>query len=214
LTVFIFTGCGAKGQVFREFEKPKENKGIAYIYRPSGFVGSAVYYDIHVTNETTPDQIAGRLSNGGYVKVDLPIGENEIWGETESKSSVTLDIKDGDISCIKGSVGIGFFLGRPHLSIVDMDTCKTEIIGTKSSYVTINEKGSIIEDSIIKCARMKGGQIIQEYDGVMNNNKILINGKDYSRKYIIMDESLEKLSQKGIKGHFCNIVKSSNKVPF
>lgn len=216
LTIFIFTGCGAKGQVFKEFEKPKKNAGIAYIYRPSSILGAAVYYDIHVTNKTTSNQNAGRLSNGGYVKVDLPVGENEIWGKTEVKSSVTLDIKDGTISCIKGGVGIGFIIGHPHLSIVDMATCSEEIKGTKTGYSTIKPNYSSVslgeDESLLRCARMNNGKIIQEYVGILNivNNTIIINKKDYSHKYIIMEQNVEELSNKGIKGHFCNLIRENN----
>lgn len=130
-SVLLFTGCGAKGQQFTEFAKPKSNQGLVYVYRPSSFVGGGVYYDIHVTNETTPDFIAGELVNGSYIEIDVPVGESEIWGKTEAKSSVTVDVNEGDIQCVKGGVGIGFIVGRPHLEIVDMATCEKEIVGTK-----------------------------------------------------------------------------------
>lgn len=129
-SVLLFTGCGAKGPKFTEFSKPKPNQGLVYVYRPSSFVGGGVYYDIHVTNPSTPDFIAGELTNGAYLEIDVPKGENEIWGKTEAKSSVTLDVKEGDIQCVKGGVGIGFLLGRPILEIVDLNTCKNEILET------------------------------------------------------------------------------------
>ncbi len=93
-------------------------------------MGGGVYYDIHVTNETTPDFIAGELVNGSYIEIDVPTGESEIWGKAEAKSSVTVDIDEGDIQCVKGGVGIGFIVGRPNLQIVDMETCKAEITET------------------------------------------------------------------------------------
>jgi hypothetical protein len=80
-----------------------------------------------------PDLIAGELVNGSYVKVDVPKGKNEIWGKTEAKSSIMLDIKEGDIQCVKGSVGMGLFIGHPHLEIVDMKLCKSEIFSTKKA---------------------------------------------------------------------------------
>lgn len=130
VSVLLFTGCGAKGQQFTEFAKPKPNQGLVYVYRPKSLVGGGVYYDIHVTNETTPDFIAGELVNGSYIEIDVPTGESEIWGKAEAKSSVTVDIDEGDIQCVKGGVGIGFIVGRPNLQIVDMETCKAEIIET------------------------------------------------------------------------------------
>ena len=129
----FLSGCGASGQPFSQFATPKQDQGLVYVYRPSSVLGMGVYYDIHVTNPTNPDLIAGELVNGSYVEVNVPVGENEIWGRTESKTSVTLDVKNGEIYCVKGGVGIGFFIGRPNFEIVDMQTCQTEIVGTNQN---------------------------------------------------------------------------------
>lgn len=129
----FLSGCGAAGQPFSQFATPKQDQGLVYVYRPSSVLGMGVYYDIHVTNPTNPDLIAGELVNGSYVEVDVPVGENEIWGRTESKTSVTLDVKNGETYCVKGGVGIGFFIGRPNFEIVDMQTCQTEIVGTNQN---------------------------------------------------------------------------------
>jgi len=131
--VLFLSGCGASGQQFSQFATPKQDRGLVYVYRPSSFVGGGVYYDIHVTNPSNSDFIAGELVNGSYVQIDIPSGESEIWGKTESKSSVTLDIKKGETYCVKGGVGIGFIVGRPNLEVVDMAICKTEIVETKLS---------------------------------------------------------------------------------
>ena len=131
--VLFLSGCGASGQQFSQFATPKQDRGLVYVYRPSSFVGGGVYYDIHVTNPSNPDFIAGELVNGSYVQIDIPSGDSEIWGKTESKSSVTLDIKKGETYCVKGGVGIGFIVGRPNLEVVDMTTCQTEIVETKLS---------------------------------------------------------------------------------
>lgn len=129
----FLSGCGASGQPFSQFATPKQDQGLVYVYRPSSVLGMGVYYDIHVTNPTNPDLIAGELVNGSYVEVDVPVGENEIWGRTESKTSVTLDVKNGETYCVKGGVGIGFFIGRPNFEIVDMQTCQAEIVGTNQN---------------------------------------------------------------------------------
>lgn len=131
LVSIVFTGCGAKGQQFTNFNTPKADKGLIYVYRPSSFVGGGVFYDIHTTTKSNPDLIAGELVNGGFVEIDAPIGEVEVWGKTESKSSVTIDVKNQSIQCVKGGVGLGFVVGRPNLTIVDMETCKNEIKDTR-----------------------------------------------------------------------------------
>ena len=131
--ILFLSGCGASGQQFSQFATPQPDKSIVYVYRPGSLFGSGVQYDIHVTNPSNPDVIAGELVNGSYLKIDIPEGENELWGQTESKASVTLDIKKGETYCVKGGVGIGFILGRPNLDIVDMNTCKIEIAETKQN---------------------------------------------------------------------------------
>ncbi len=131
--VLFLSGCGASGQQFSQFATPQPDKGLVYVYRPSSLLGAGVYYDIHVTNPSNPNLIAGELVNGSYLKIDVPVGESEVWGQTESKASVTLDIKNGETYCVKGGVGIGFIVGRPNLDIVDMNTCKTEIAETKQN---------------------------------------------------------------------------------
>ena len=130
-SVLFLSGCGASGQQFSQFATPKQDRGLVYVYRPSSMLGGGVYYDIHVTNSSNTDFIAGELVNGSYVQIDIPSGESEIWGKTESKSSITLDVKKGETYCVKGGAGIGFLVGRPNLEIVDMATCKTEIVETK-----------------------------------------------------------------------------------
>ena len=131
LAVLVFTGCGAKGAPFAGFTQPKENRGMIYIYRPTAFIGGGVYYDIHVTTPTMGDFVVGELLNGGYIGVDVPTGQNEIWGETEAKASVTLTVQNGDTHCIRGGIGMGILVGRPRLEVVDLETCKAEIVNTQ-----------------------------------------------------------------------------------
>ena len=63
----------------------------------------------------------------GYFPYIRDPGEVELWAKTESRSSVTLDLKPGDIQYVKGEVGVGFLLGRPNLYIVDSATGSEEI---------------------------------------------------------------------------------------
>ncbi|MDL0089138.1 hypothetical protein [Campylobacter gastrosuis] len=44
-----------------------------------------------------------------------------------------IETKPNEIYCVKGGVGIGFFVGRPQLKAVDLETCQKEIIETRSS---------------------------------------------------------------------------------
>lgn len=130
----FLTGCGAKGEKFQGFKNPDNGKSLIYVYRPSSFFGGGVFYDIHTSNNTNQDNIIGTLRNGGYVETEVEPGEVEVWGKTESKSSVTIDAKANNMYCVKGTVGIGLLVGRPHLSIVNNETCALEIQSTQKSH--------------------------------------------------------------------------------
>ena len=132
--IFGLSGCSAKGELFSGFEKPKQDKALLYVYRPDAFVGGGVHYGVYVNSKDNNNTGMGPLKNNAFLKMDISDGENEVWAETESKSSVTIDAKKGEIYCVKGEIGIGFFLGRPYLSIVDMNTCKAEIVGKRSPF--------------------------------------------------------------------------------
>ena len=71
------------------------------------------------------------LYNGGYYLYFPKPGEVEFWAKTESKSSVTLDIKPSQTYYIKGTVGVGLLVGRPHLMVVAPDVAEQEITKCK-----------------------------------------------------------------------------------
>lgn len=120
--VVLISGCATLGPTFQKIDKTPEGMGLVYIYRPSSFIGAAVSYDVKV-GET----VITTLYNGGYYPYFAKPGELELWASTEAKSAVTLDVKAGEIYYVKGTVGVGFFVGRPHLIVVPKSVGETEI---------------------------------------------------------------------------------------
>ncbi len=100
--------------------------GLVYIYRPSSFVGGGVSYDVKV-GET----VITTLYSGGYYPYFAKPGELELWAKTEAKSAVTLDVKAGEVYYVKGTVGVGFLVGRPHLIVVPASVGEKEIAECK-----------------------------------------------------------------------------------
>ena len=135
LMTFGLSGCGAKGVKFGGFETPKQDESMLYVYRDKGFGGSAVTYDVKVTTQNpTQTIVIGTIKNGGFLKANLKANEEvEVWAKTEAKSSVTIETKPNEIYCVKASVGMGFFVGRPHLKQVDMQTGQKDIEKTNYS---------------------------------------------------------------------------------
>jgi len=123
ISSFIFLqGCATLGPAFQKTETIPDGVGLVYIYRPDSFIGAAVAYDVKV-GET----VITELPNGGYFAYFSNPGEVEFWAKTESKSAVTLDIKQNQIYYIKGTIGVGFLVGRPHLMIVTSEVGEKEI---------------------------------------------------------------------------------------
>jgi len=122
LSLLLLTGCASLGPVYSKVDKIPDNAGLVYFYRPSSFVGGGVSYDIK-----NGDTVITTLYNGGYYPYFSAPGEKEFWAKTESKSSITLDVKTGQTYYVKGEVGVGFFVGRPHLMVVAPEIAEKEI---------------------------------------------------------------------------------------
>ena len=122
LCVFLLlNGCATLGPIYTRVDTIPGGKAIVYIYRPPSFMGGGVAYDVKVG-----DTVITTLQSGGYYPYLAEPGEKEFWAKTESRSAVTLDIKPGQIYYLKGTVGIGFFVGRPHLIVVASDIGEKE----------------------------------------------------------------------------------------
>jgi hypothetical protein len=124
LAVTMAFGCATKGPAFSKIATADipAGKGVVYVYRPSGFVGAAVSYDIWRGNEKL-----GYLVQGGYFTYLANPGELELTAKTEARASLTLDVRAGQEHYVKGSVGVGAFIGRPKLEVVDAETGSREI---------------------------------------------------------------------------------------
>jgi hypothetical protein len=122
----LITGCASLGPVYSKVDKIPDNSGLVYFYRPSAYLGGGMSYDVK-TGET----VITTLPNGGYYPYFSAPGEKEFWAQTESKSSVTLDVKAGKTYYIKGEIGVGFLVGRPHLMVVAPEIAEKEIADCK-----------------------------------------------------------------------------------
>jgi hypothetical protein len=129
----FFVGCAAKGPKFQTIQKPSQGKSLLYIYRKSAFAGGGVYYDVHITDNNGQDTKIGTLRNGTYLEAVLNPGVITVWAKTESTTSLETQLKPDEIKCVRGSIGMGFLIGRPKLELVDYGTCEAEISETNLS---------------------------------------------------------------------------------
>lgn len=94
---------------------------ILNVYRYSG-TGSAVAYDLHL-GDSVICRVRNNYKTTIHIKKD---GLNSLWAKTESKSELPVNIKNGKVYYLKCSVSMGFFVGHPHLEMVDANTGKSE----------------------------------------------------------------------------------------
>ncbi len=126
-------GCTtATGPAFQKISQIPQEKGLVYIYRPDSIMGAAIHYDVYAGDVKLCD-----LVRGGYCTYLAKPGELEIWGKTEAKGSVTVDVKAGQEHYVKGGLSVGVFVGHPNLTIVD------QIVGSKEieecKLLTVNQ---------------------------------------------------------------------------
>jgi hypothetical protein len=98
-----------------------------YVYRPSSIVGVAIGYDLYVD-----DKVVCRIKSG--VKYAIKVykeGTIEVWGQTESKESITLNVKFGEEYYIKCGLSPGFAVGRPSLLIEEKNIGKEKYLKIK-----------------------------------------------------------------------------------
>lgn len=125
--ISLLSSCAPTlGPAFQKTDKIPEGVGLVYIYRPGKGIGGGVSPDIRANGV-----VITTLYNGGYYPYFAKPGEIEFSAKTESTSSVTLDIKAGQVYYIKGSIGIGFFVGRPHLTVEPSEVGEKKIAACK-----------------------------------------------------------------------------------
>jgi len=124
LISLLFQGCANLGPAYQS-QSVESDKAIVYVYRPNSFVGAAMSYDVF-----NGDKFVTRLHNGGYHPLVVNPGKIHLWGETEAKSEVFLIAKAGDTHYVKGSIGMGLLVGRPHLEVINPEMAKEEIKST------------------------------------------------------------------------------------
>jgi len=123
--LFLLSSC-ASGPAFKKVETIPENMGLVYIYRPGKAMGAAVSYQVKANGVPII-----RLNPGGYYAYLAKPGEIEFSAKTESTSSITIDVKPGETYYLKGTIGIGFFVGRPHLVVVTPEVGEQEVVKCK-----------------------------------------------------------------------------------
>jgi hypothetical protein len=122
----LSAGCATLGSAYTPDNNTPKDKATVYVYRPSAMGGGAISYTVAVNGADVSS-----LPSGGYFVYYAKPGENEISAKTEAKTSVTVDAKAGETYYVKGTIGMGVFVGHPHLLQVSGDVGSQEIVKCK-----------------------------------------------------------------------------------
>ncbi len=93
-----------------------------YVYRPALFVGSFISYNLHLSNSAIQDSVIGRVKNNSKFMVRIyQEGKAQIFGQTESKREISIDVKFGKKYYLKSGIAVGVFVGRPEMNLIYPD---------------------------------------------------------------------------------------------
>jgi hypothetical protein len=123
MLVLFLSGCasGPKFAPVVSVDVPP-GKALVYIYRTPSFAGSAVQYAVNAGERKIV-----QLQNGGYYPYICDPGSIEFWAATEARASLTIDVAAGETYYLRGSLGIGFFVGHPKLQLIPAEQALSEI---------------------------------------------------------------------------------------
>jgi hypothetical protein len=125
LILLGLAGCAASGPPFHAVAL-QPTQAVIYIYRPQvGYAGSAIGLDILCDGKRV-----GTLCDNGYIYAVVSPGQHTVNCQTETLSQITYDFEAGKSYYIEASVVLGFFEGRPKLTMVPEDTGKLAILST------------------------------------------------------------------------------------
>jgi hypothetical protein len=92
-----------------------EGKAVIYFFRPSSASGAAIKFHVH-TMDGKPVGYLGK--SGDNFSIIVEPGRYQYWSRAASRNDVTLNVKAGKIYYVKGTVNMGFVVGRPVLEEV------------------------------------------------------------------------------------------------
>jgi len=88
---------------------------LLHFYRPATKIGVAVSYGVHLDNEVV---FLAKYNTKKTVKVTKE-GLKTLWAQTEARAELPVDVKLGHEYFIRCNLGVGAFVGRPRIVLVD-----------------------------------------------------------------------------------------------
>jgi hypothetical protein len=127
----LLTGCGAGRASLNatsgEEYQLDESCALIHVYRPGSMMGMAISYNFNID-----DKAVFRVKNKSKTTVRVTEGgQKTLWAKTETREELLINIELGKEYYIRCGLGMGAFVGRPRLEIVDNQTGKLEFAKIK-----------------------------------------------------------------------------------
>ena len=120
--VLLLCGCSPKvvNSTANSYPESHPDYAVVYLYRKGGYVQTS--YDVYLN-----DNVVYRSKNKTKkaIRIDKP-GRYEIWGKTESKETLTLDIEMGKDYYVRTFVHMGVAIWRPSIEVVTPEQGKSD----------------------------------------------------------------------------------------
>lgn len=115
LTLFSMQGCSSQGylSVAQQIKAPAD-KAVIFFFR-TGRGGGAIKYHVH-DMDGKPVGYLGKTGDNFSIEVDP--GTHQYWSRAASRNDVLLSVEAGKVYYVKGTVNMGFVVGRPVLEQV------------------------------------------------------------------------------------------------
>ncbi len=92
-------------------QPPPPGRAQVVFFRPSAFDG--IIYNFAIRDG---DQVVAQITNGTYAVVFVDPGVHTFSSRSEVKDTLTLDIDPDETYYVEQTIGVGLFMGRPHLA--------------------------------------------------------------------------------------------------
>ena len=105
-----FTNLNAQTKI----PEVKESQGLVVFYRSKSFKAGAIKFTVKDSRGEY-----GQLTNGSIISVNVESGSNTFWSQVISSDAITIDVEEGKIYYVEGTVKMGALAGRPKFNLVE-----------------------------------------------------------------------------------------------
>ena len=89
-------------------------EGLVVFYRTKRFKAGAIKFTVKDSRGEY-----GQLTNGSIIYVNVEPGSNTFWSQVISSDAITIDVEEGKIYYVEGTVKMGALAGRPKFNLVE-----------------------------------------------------------------------------------------------